>query len=1137
MSLGTPASWAVSEARDYAVLVSATAQTSPPQITVNWAQDTFAVPTSYEVSRKLATERAWTLLATLSGNETSFVDTNVSANTKYEYQLKKVAVGYTGYGYVMTGSEIPLREERGKLLLVVDNTYAAELTNELSRLQQDLVGDGWRVIRHDVSRDDTASNVKALIKADYDADPANVRSVFLFGHVPVAYSGDIVPDGHNPDHRGAWPADVYYADVDYTWGDATITSTNSSYPRQHNRPGDGKFDFSTATMLADLEIGRVDLANLPQFARPEVELLRQYLNKDHNFRHKVISARSLGLVADFFGTFSGSAFAATGWRNFAAFFGASNVTATTDWFGALTNNSYLCAYGCGGGTFTSVDGVTTTAQLATRDPQTVFTFLFGSYFGDWDSTNNVMRAALATPSYTLTSAWAGRPHWFVHHMGLGETIGYSTRLTQINNNAACYKQINPGSQQIHIALMGDPTLRLHPVAPPAALTTEASGAKVMLNWTDSPEPVLGYNVYRGANPLGPFTRLNEALIATNTYTDVNLASGDYTFMVRAVRLEVSASGSYFNASQGAFATASVSAAPPLEFQSLADQTVELGTNWKFVAPVASGGCGEISVTELYTQTNTTCGNAFAALRVWQATDPCGTTNYITNTVAVVDTTAPTLTKPADQTIELGGVWDFESPQASDPGGEVTLTVVGTVTNLGAAGTFTATRVWQASDPCGNSAQTSQTISVGDSTAPTISQPGNKTVELGNEWMFDAPTATDPGGVLVQVVSTTTNAGSGNTFTATCTWQVADGCSNALQSAQTVTVVDTTAPTLTQQPAKSVELGNAWSFDAPTASDLGGDVTIQVLSTVTNAGVSNSFVAICTWQATDPSGNSAQSSQAVTVRDTTAPAIAPLVNRTVELGQPWSFDTPEATDLGGPVAISVVNVVTNAGRSELANPTTIVCNWLATDAAGNAAEAAQVITIVDTTAPTLSAPADKSVLEGTAWTFDPPTTTDASGEVALTVLNVVTNGDGPTFTATCTWLATDASGNTNQCNQTVTVLSAGPVVLSLSASATSLYEGEGATITLSRTGSTTAAVTARLEFSGAAKQGADFDPLPHEITLPAGAKSVMLNLSTRADNQIEKTESLTVTLEPGESYGIGEAASVSFEIYDTTVKRK
>ena len=55
-----------------------------------------------------------------------------------------------------------MTENRGKLLLVVDNTYAANLANELAVLQQDLVGDGWTVFRHDVGRNDSVPSVKSL---------------------------------------------------------------------------------------------------------------------------------------------------------------------------------------------------------------------------------------------------------------------------------------------------------------------------------------------------------------------------------------------------------------------------------------------------------------------------------------------------------------------------------------------------------------------------------------------------------------------------------------------------------------------------------------------------------------------------------------------------------------------------------------------------------------------------------------------------------------------------------------------------------------------------------------------------------------------------------------------------------------
>src|SRR2546422_8435754 len=103
--------------------------------------------------------------------------------------------------------------------------------------------------------------------------------------------------------------------------------------------------------------------------------------------------------------------------------------------------------------------------------------------------SNIMRGVLATPTYGLACAWSGRPHWFAHPMGLGETIGYTARLTQ-NNTSLYQNQINSSANLIHVALMGDPTLRLHPVAPPASLGGSTSGGSVTLTWTASPDSVV-----------------------------------------------------------------------------------------------------------------------------------------------------------------------------------------------------------------------------------------------------------------------------------------------------------------------------------------------------------------------------------------------------------------------------------------------------------------------------------------------------------------------------------------------------------------------------------------------------------------------------------------------------------------------
>lgn len=541
-------------AAEKAVRVSASAQKSPPRITLNWPRNLDAKNNT--IYRKKVGETSWgSALASLPGDAVSYADTGVSSGIKYEYRIEQSAGLHDyAYGYITAGIEVPLVDYRGTVILIVDQTFAAALSVELARLEQDLIGDGWTVLRHDVSRAEKVADVKALIKADYERDSENVKAVFLFGRVPVPYAGAIAPDGHQS-HFGAWPADAFYGDMDGVWTDEQNLTGAASGP-QSNVKGDGKYDQSIIPGALELQVGRVDLSDMPAFApKTELDLLRQYLNKDHNFRHKLLTVGQRALIDDNFGYMSGEAFAASGWRNFSAFFGASNVE-EKDWFTTLTTQSYLWAYGCGGGNYNSAEGIGSTNDFAAKDPRVVFTMLFGSWFGDWDTQDNLLRAPLATTTYGLTSAWAGRPHWHFQHMALGETIGYSTRFTQ-NASSTVYPSSWPGS--IHISLMGDPTLRMHPIAPPSSLRVAATSANesVALNWTASPERVLGYHVYRANTPSGPFTKINSALIQGTGFIDSSAPGGALVYMVRAVKLESGASGTYFNASQGVTAKLAV----------------------------------------------------------------------------------------------------------------------------------------------------------------------------------------------------------------------------------------------------------------------------------------------------------------------------------------------------------------------------------------------------------------------------------------------------------------------------------------------------------------------------------------------------------------------------------------------------
>ncbi len=570
--------------RDFAIDLAATPSTNTPCLTLNWTIRRSGNIKYQKLYRRLKGEVGWTnKLADLDYLQTSFADSNAVVGVEYEYWMERYYTNVypnTAQGYINAGVNVPLAESRGKLLLVIDSTMVAPLAPEIAQLQADLTGDGWLVQTLTATRSDTALNIKALIKAAYDADPANLKMVYLLGHVPVPYSGDIAPDGHG-NHVGAWPADGYYGDMNGTWTDTSVNDVSASDTRNRNIPGDGKFDQSNLPSPVELMVGRVDLANMtraPVSTVSETSLLRRYLRKAHDFRLKqgayaAIPRRSM--VRDGFGYFSGENFAIAGWSWIFTGVGTSVDEPPSDqWFSAsyAGGKSYLVGCGTGGGSYTTCSSVGASEEFGLKVSRVVFTTLFGSYFGDWDSVNNFMRAPLAGnatgDSLGLTCFWGGRPNRVTHQMGMGETAGYCMMVSHNSAQAGGGGYTPNIYAGVHCGLMGDPALRLHAVEPPRNLSASSADTQIALAWTASTESnLIGYLVYRADTAAGPFTRLTALPQPATVYTDATVVAGQsYTYLVRTLKLERSPGGTYENASVGSFVTltarAGASAVPP-----------------------------------------------------------------------------------------------------------------------------------------------------------------------------------------------------------------------------------------------------------------------------------------------------------------------------------------------------------------------------------------------------------------------------------------------------------------------------------------------------------------------------------------------------------------------------------------------
>ena len=448
---------------------------SPLSITLTW-DDAVEASSDILVFRRLAGTTTWgTTLATLNPSTTTYQDTNVEEGQAYEYRVSRSSTGGTGNGYLYSSTALAAPAKRGILLLLIEDALLPALASEIERYRQDVIADGWLVKSLVVSASEVDTTIKNSIQELYNEAPEERHALFLLGHVPVPYAGNIAPDGHG-NHRGAWSADVYYADMNGTWTDSFVTDTSASNVRNHNIPEDGKWDASSIPSDLELETGRVDFHNLPRFTEDAVALTQRYLDKNHAFRRKQFSVPARGLIENNFGGFA-EGFGQNGLKNFATLVGRDS-TRYLD-YNTLKTESYLFSYGCGGGNYQGASGIANTQAMATDSFQSVFTFLFGSYFGDWDIQNNFLRAALGSGTI-LTNAWAGRPNWALHPMGLGETIGYCAKLTQ--NNASFSYDPGFGNRSVHVTLLGDPTLRMHIIAPPGDLVLAENQEGVQLNW-------------------------------------------------------------------------------------------------------------------------------------------------------------------------------------------------------------------------------------------------------------------------------------------------------------------------------------------------------------------------------------------------------------------------------------------------------------------------------------------------------------------------------------------------------------------------------------------------------------------------------------------------------------------------------
>lgn len=451
----------------------------------------------------------------------------------------------------------------------------------------------------------------------------------------------------------------------------------------------------------------------------------------------------------------------------------------------------------------------------------------------------------------------------------------------------------------------------------------------------------------------------------------------------------------------------------------------------------------------------------------------------TQKIIVTSSGAPTISCPSNQTFNgtSGCSYPATAAEIGTPtttGSNVALTSRRSddleLTAPFPAGTTTIT--WTATDDVDRVASCTQVITVtttggGDNTPPTLNVPAHvsATTSSCNALLDDelgVATADDDcsGSVNISRTGIPTVACPSNpngcptfvfpTGTTVITYTATDAAGNTTVGTQNVTVTESPAvpPSIAAPAAVTIYTGASASSCGVTVADL--DATLGTatasdncaLDTVTRTGVpaGNTFpvgTTTVTYTAKDKSGNMTSANQVVTVVDNTVPTIAAPVAVTLSTGAgATSCDVTVSdldTTLGTPTVgdncpnPTWVRTGVPAGNAFPLGPTTV--SYQATDANGNpSAIVTQTVTVVDTTPPVITQPANITVqlpLNSTAVsmpvTFPSPSATD---NCAGTITYQFSPASGSTFnvgTTTVTLTATDAHTNSAQTTFTVTVL--------------------------------------------------------------------------------------------------------------------
>jgi len=427
------------------------------------------------------------------------------------------------------------------------------------------------------------------------------------------------------------------------------------------------------------------------------------------------------------------------------------------------------------------------------------------------------------------------------------------------------------------------------------------------------------------------------------------------------------------------------------------------------------------------QTAFDCTNLGANNVTLTVTDVNGNVGTCVAIVTVIDGIAPVITCPSSVTVNAdagicGATVALTSPIATD---NCTATITNNAPVLFPLGTTTV--IWTATDAAGNTATCSNTVTVLDNQAPTITCPANITVNTDANICFatgvnlGTPVTADN----CTVASVTNNAPSVFPLgTTTITWTVVDQAGNTSTCTQTVTVVDNQAPVVVCTSDIVLETvagscGRVVNFATPLVVDNCSviSMTQSDASGYTSGDIFPVGTTVISYTAVDGSGNTYTCSFNVTIEDnqhpvlTSCPADITVSSSEGTCDVVVSWVSPTAND-----NCPGVQLTTTHPSGSLFGPGTTVVTYQAMDNSGNITACSFNVTVLDGNAPIVPVLAD--VYNSCQVNSLPSPVADdiCAGEITgttTTIFPITTVGIIPVV-----WTFNDGNGNISTATQYV-----------------------------------------------------------------------------------------------------------------------